>query len=397
MTTIKSVSALSAVGAIAATVSGAPWGVVNLHPADADNSHCYGIEGPRQVGSAHFAGFDHAGHWAGTASSFVSLNLDFHRHAEAYAMQGGRQVGFTDESGIGFARAALWSGVPATWVDLNPERSLFSWAYAIYGDQQGGVAHIDQVGVRASLWHGSADSWVDLTPEGAGDSIVYGIFEGRQVGVVLIDGGDKASFWSGSADSWFSLHPEGEAWQDSSCRAIYGEQQAGWAHERHDTRGDRAGIWHGSPDTWVNLHPYESRATDSRAYAVHEGWQAGYAVFEEVEQACVWASTPESWIDLHQFLPTSFEWSRATGIWNSGATVVAVGYGYNGDTGRIEAVMWRRCPADFNGDGQIDFFDYLDFVQAFSNEDPGADFNGDGQIDFFDYLDFVAAFDAGCD
>ena len=55
------------------------------------------------------------------------------------------------------------------------------------------------------------------------------------------------------------------------------------------------------------------------------------------------------------------------------------------------------CRADFNGDGQVDFFDYLDFVAAFNDEDPSADFNGDGQVDFFDYLDFVEAFDEGCD
>ena len=46
--------------------------------------------------------------------------------------------------------------------------------------------------------------------------------------------------------------------------------------------------------------------------------------------------------------------------------------------------------ADWNGDGQVDFFDYLDFVQDFADDD--ADFNGDGQTDFFDYLDFVQAF-----
>jgi hypothetical protein len=54
------------------------------------------------------------------------------------------------------------------------------------------------------------------------------------------------------------------------------------------------------------------------------------------------------------------------------------------------------CEADFNGDTQVDFFDYLDFAQAFSNEEPSADFNHDGQVDFFDYLDFALAFDAGC-
>lgn len=54
-----------------------------------------------------------------------------------------------------------------------------------------------------------------------------------------------------------------------------------------------------------------------------------------------------------------------------------------------------RC-ADFNLDGQVDLFDYLDFAAAFSAEAPGADFNGDGQIDMWDYLDFAAAFARGC-
>jgi hypothetical protein len=56
-----------------------------------------------------------------------------------------------------------------------------------------------------------------------------------------------------------------------------------------------------------------------------------------------------------------------------------------------------ECEADFNGDNQVDFFDYLDFVAAFDAEDPSADFNGDNQVDFFDYLDFAQAFDLGCE
>jgi glycosidase len=55
------------------------------------------------------------------------------------------------------------------------------------------------------------------------------------------------------------------------------------------------------------------------------------------------------------------------------------------------------CAADFNDDGSVDFFDYLDFASAFDAEDPAADFNHDETVDFFDYLDFVQAFDAGCD
>ena len=54
------------------------------------------------------------------------------------------------------------------------------------------------------------------------------------------------------------------------------------------------------------------------------------------------------------------------------------------------------CFADFNCDSTVDFFDYLDFVDAFSSQLPAADFNIDGVIDFFDYLDFVDVFSAGC-
>ncbi len=54
------------------------------------------------------------------------------------------------------------------------------------------------------------------------------------------------------------------------------------------------------------------------------------------------------------------------------------------------------CPGDFNCDGSADFFDYLDFVDAYSANWPNADFNGDDSVDFFDYLDFVDAYSAGC-
>jgi hypothetical protein len=58
--------------------------------------------------------------------------------------------------------------------------------------------------------------------------------------------------------------------------------------------------------------------------------------------------------------------------------------------------MFAFCAADFNGDGSVDFFDYLDFVAGFSEGVSAADFNRDGVVDFFDYLDFVAAFSTGC-
>ncbi|XVJ57895.1 MAG: hypothetical protein HEQ23_00285 [Tepidisphaera sp.] len=58
------------------------------------------------------------------------------------------------------------------------------------------------------------------------------------------------------------------------------------------------------------------------------------------------------------------------------------------------------CPADFNGDNFLDFFDYDDYVNCFETgtcpDGRTADFNGDDFVDFFDYDAFVAAFETGC-
>jgi hypothetical protein len=54
------------------------------------------------------------------------------------------------------------------------------------------------------------------------------------------------------------------------------------------------------------------------------------------------------------------------------------------------------CPPDLNGDGVLDFFDVMLFLQLFSAGDSQADWNNDGVFDFFDVLGFLDAFSAGC-
>ena len=118
-------------------------------------------------------------------------------------------------------------------------------------------------------------------------------------------------------------------------------------------------------------------------------------------RASLWSGTAASWVDLHAFLPAGFSESYARGISSDGVNTYISGYGYNTLTSRNEALLWTRplppsCPADFNGDSTVDFFDYLDFVAAFADLSPTADFNNDSVVDFFDYLDFVQAFSVGC-
>jgi len=54
------------------------------------------------------------------------------------------------------------------------------------------------------------------------------------------------------------------------------------------------------------------------------------------------------------------------------------------------------CPADLDGNGQLDFFDVSGFLLYFQIRNPIADFTGDGSFDFFDVSAFLTAFSAGC-
>jgi len=58
------------------------------------------------------------------------------------------------------------------------------------------------------------------------------------------------------------------------------------------------------------------------------------------------------------------------------------------------------CPADFTGDGFVDFFDFDAFVDCFEGlacpQGRSADFDADGFADLFDFDAFVTAFELGC-
>jgi hypothetical protein len=65
----------------------------------------------------------------------------------------------------------------------------------------------------------------------------------------------------------------------------------------------------------------------------------------------------------------------------------------------LDALGWTitlACPADCDGSGTLDFFDFLCFQDAFDAGNPSADLDGDGALTVFDFLAFQNAFDAGC-
>lgn len=83
----------------------------------------------------------------------------------------------------------------------------------------------------------------------------------------------------------------------------------------------------------------------------------------------------------------------------SGAFVVEnlpAGFSISYEADRVMVSIGSSCAADLNGDGGLDFFDVLQYLDAFSNGDPQADLTGDGAIDFFDVLQYLNLFSAGC-
>jgi hypothetical protein len=167
---------------------------------------------------------------------------------------------------------------------------------------------------------------------------------------------------------------------------------------------DHAAMWSGTAESWVDLHP--SFADSSVAWDVHGGWQVGTAVVDlndEIEEhhAILWRGTADSWEELP--LPADFDGfltgSDAYGVWSDATTLYIVGSAFSYPPERHAVLLWSRplgCPADFNGDGDVNTEDVIAFLNAWNHGDPRTDSNGDGHIDSQDVIAFLNGWNAGC-
>jgi hypothetical protein len=94
-------------------------------------------------------------------------------------------------------------------------------------------------------------------------------------------------------------------------------------------------------------------------------------------------------------------WALATFDAGEGERLVAGGrFTRSSGSPSDYTALWEgcpgACPADFDGDGALTLFDFLEFSNAFHVGDPRADFDGDGRYTLFDFLLFSNEFDAGC-
>ena len=86
------------------------------------------------------------------------------------------------------------------------------------------------------------------------------------------------------------------------------------------------------------------------------------------------------------------------GSWHSTVPVVGAS-GIRVEAGLVRASDPGMLRGDIDGDGDVDFTDFLSFAASFGSESgdpayrPASDFDGSGREDFGDFLAFADAFD----
>jgi probable HAF family extracellular repeat protein len=94
----------------------------------------------------------------------------------------------------------------------------------------------------------------------------------------------------------------------------------------------------------------------------------GQSIDRDRNSLCFRWTQATGMVDLATLVSTpQFQLAAQPAISADSRVITAQALNTNGGN-RVSVVMQMEaaCKADFNGDGQIDFFDYLDFVDAFA-------------------------------
>lgn len=86
----------------------------------------------------------------------------------------------------------------------------------------------------------------------------------------------------------------------------------------------------------------------------------------------------------------------ALGTWVVRVEAAAVNVGRQGYGVAVTYGGPPACPADYDGNGTVDFNDMLEFLNHFNAQNPMAELTGDGVVDFNDMLEYLNRYNAGC-
>jgi probable HAF family extracellular repeat protein len=187
-----------------------------------------------------------------------------------------------------------------------------------------------------------------------------------------------------------------DAWDINENGWIVGEAQF------HISQPEEATLWRDGGA--INLLDDDYGRPQSTAFAVNNRGQiVGYVVDLDDLNDVIAAFIVEPDGTSHELLDlcpgaTEDGWEHLFIAWDVNEKGQIVGAGMrNGQIGRafvLDPVV--ECAADCDGNGGLDLFDFLCFVNLFNDEDPAADCDGDGGFSLFDFLCFVNLFNEGC-
>lgn len=342
------------------------WTFTSLHPPGATSSVALDVDATSQSGTITVPVGDgsetHASLWSGTADSHVDLHPPTTTSSTAAAIAGGVQAGtwyhpyevyhqgqwYT----VYFPEACLWTGDAASHVLLH----VSGWEYSGVSDtdgihQVGSISRDDEVGnpfIRAAMWTGTAGSHRSLHPTGVQNSGLIALDGERQYGWIHTPQPGSvthAAGWMGTADSFTDMHPTGAS--RSWVTGAGDEQIVGMA--------EFGGVL--APVLW-GVDPGVVRRLDEgsgggQIVDVSGGLQVGHATIEGTGHAVIWSGTGTSRVDLHAHADPEFESTTARAIHvGPDGSIAIVGSGYNGATGRTEAILWTsESPLAVNDPG----------------------------------------------
>ncbi len=350
---------------------------------------------------------------SGTPTQLGSLDGETISWAEAINASG-VVVGYC-EDGTGLRRATLWAPGESPF---NLHNAMGSNGPSIPWDINDdglvvGQAPINPGFAKGFAWDHDAGALVSGIPSFYQGSAFYGTNNvGDLVGSGFFFGDpDDAMYFRADDRGGYEevgINPFG--FYFSQARAINGSGMIiGHSGYNSTTAGWNACIFTGDDrDPVQTLGSLEGYDTSEGLDVNNDGMVVGYAwdgTFSGIPpHAFAWVDG--TMYDLNDYLATTTNRAgapfdvllRATGV-NDNGDIVGFGALKNGDLASFVIRGFdpgSTCPADFNGDGSLDFFDLSAFLEALGNEDPAADFSGDGQYDFFDVSAFLDAYGEGC-
>lgn len=327
--------------------------------------------------------------------------------ADAYAINSaGQIVGYSEDAG-GLRRATYWDGMGGI---INMHAAINSLGSSIPWDINDNGLVVGQASINPGLPKGFV--WeVGTSGQVAGG--LPGYMSSRNLGVNNAGVIVGSSFFFGDPDDAHRAAPDGRGGWDSVQIGPRGFQFdvaeainnngmiVGYTTYHSTTSGWNAVVFQGDSDVLVigtlpNLDTSEAYDVNDAGLVVGQAFDGSGSGFDPR----AWAWFNGMMFDLNAMLPRNSAFEILLGATGVNENNDIVGFGRLDDGTLAGFVIPHfdpfHCPADFNYDGFIDFFDVQAFLQAFADGNLAADLTLDGQLDFFDVQEFLNVFSGQC-